>query len=333
MKQTHQRLSIERLKRWESLRYGMFIHFGMSTYDGEELSKGTMPASGFNPKELDIEQWIQTAREAGMRYAVLTAKHVAGFCLWPTEHTDYHVGNSPVSVDIVGEFVAACHKYGLRPGLYYCSWDNHHTFGKKSLTDRFWGKGVPWPARHYELSRDYEDFQQDQLTELLTRYEDLEEIWIDIPSILSPGYRSRIYDHCWSIQPDCLVIMNNGMPDKQELVFQDTWPTDVMTIERNLPLIHGWDKSQRTGGWNPVLHYADEDFYVPAEVCDTLCGEWFYEEGDPVKPIPELAGMVNIAHARRANMLLNVGPTKDGLIHPEHREALLRMREQLAFIG
>ena len=73
----------------------------------------------WNPKKLDTDQWLRTAKAAGARYALLTAKHGTGFCLWPTKVHDYHVGNSAVPRDVVGEFVQSCHKYGIKPGLYY----------------------------------------------------------------------------------------------------------------------------------------------------------------------------------------------------------------------
>ena len=79
-----QRLSLEKLITWEKLGYGMFIHFGMSTFDDDEYSKGDKNGSLYNPDKLDVSQWVSVARDAGMKYAVLTAKHVAGHCLWPS---------------------------------------------------------------------------------------------------------------------------------------------------------------------------------------------------------------------------------------------------------
>jgi hypothetical protein len=90
-----QRLSIAKLQTWEALGYGMFLHYGISTYDGHEWSNGRTPASKYHPDKLDVDQWIQVARDAGMKYAVLTTKHVGGFCLWPSRYTDYSVGLEP----------------------------------------------------------------------------------------------------------------------------------------------------------------------------------------------------------------------------------------------
>src|SRR3954469_14978772 len=146
-----QRLAIDALRRWESLGYGMFIPLGMSTFVGQELPSGKDPSSLYAPDKLDVDQWVQVARDAGMKYAVLTAKHVAGHCLWPSKHTDYDVETSGNKSDVVGEFVKACEKRGLMAGLYYCSWDNHHRFGSKTPSD------VAFHAA--TTTQEYRDFQ------------------------------------------------------------------------------------------------------------------------------------------------------------------------------
>jgi hypothetical protein len=127
-----QRLSVERLQDREALGYGMFLHFGMSTFDGRELSDGRSPAALYAPDALDVDQWASVARDAGMKYAVLTAKHVALHCLWPSRHTGYTVANSTDRTDVCERFVDACRRRGVRPGFYYCSWDNHHRFGSRT---------------------------------------------------------------------------------------------------------------------------------------------------------------------------------------------------------
>ena len=130
-----QRLSLEKLRKWESLKYGMFIHFGMSTFDECELPDGNSPSTKYAPSDLDVAQWIRVAKEAGMKYAVLTTKHVAGHCLWPSEYTDYSVKTSSNTTDVVGAFVEECRKQGLMPGLYYCSLDNHTRLGSVTPSD------------------------------------------------------------------------------------------------------------------------------------------------------------------------------------------------------
>src|SRR6266508_5068742 len=100
-----QRLPPDVLGKWESLGYGMFIHFGMSTFVGKELPSGKEPSTAYAPTKLDVDQWIQVARDAGMKYAVLTTKHVAGHCLWPSKPTAYHVATSSNKTDVVSKFV------------------------------------------------------------------------------------------------------------------------------------------------------------------------------------------------------------------------------------
>ncbi len=178
-----------------------------------------------------------------MSYAVLTAKHVSGFCLWPSRHTDYHVGRSVVRTDVVEAFVRACDRCGLMPGVYYCSWDNHHTFGSRtpSMTDS--DKAFTTGA--------YRDFQMRQIEELLTRYGRIEEVWIDIPGVLGHEGRRMQYEQIASLQPDAVIMMNNGFGDGSRLNYNSTWPTDLMSIERWLP-----SSNRGYQPWHHVSHGA-----------------------------------------------------------------------------
>src|SRR5690606_5690321 len=131
---------------------------------GEDFPTGQAPASMYNPTALDPDQWVRTARDAGMKYAVLTVKHTAGFCLWPSKQTDYHVGNSSNPTDVVAAFREACEKYGIKPGFYYCQWDNHHTFGSVTPMN---GPVTPDSFHYAYTTPAYWDFQRRQLEELL----------------------------------------------------------------------------------------------------------------------------------------------------------------------
>ncbi|MCX5758540.1 MAG: alpha-L-fucosidase, partial [Candidatus Hydrogenedentes bacterium] len=185
-KRGSQRLSPRQLEAWEKLGYGMFIHYGMSTYVQNELPDGKAPATAYAPDKLDVAQWISVARDAGMKYAVLTTKHVAGHCLWPTKHTDYSVVNSGDKTDVVERFVTACRDKGVLPGFYYCSWDNHNRFGSRTWSDG----GEPFFTTSL-----YQTFQTAQITELLTQYGPIAEMWVDIPGVLGRGYRTFLYNY------------------------------------------------------------------------------------------------------------------------------------------
>lgn len=330
-----QRLSLEQLRKWEALGYGMFIHFGMSTYDGDELSQGDKPASLYNPTALDVNQWVSVARDAGMKYVVLTAKHVAGHCLWPSKHTAYTVANSGNKTDVIEAFVTACDQRGVMPGFYYCSWDNHNRFG--SVTPR--SPGVDWrnwPSARYNFRSPtatapanpaeplpafttsvYQGFMTAQIRELLTQYGAIGEMWIDIPGVLGMGYRTFLYEEMARLQPQTVLMMNSGMSNQAEYDVEYAWPADIIAIERHVPPPGGHRK------WRTI---EGREYYLPGEVCDTIGQQWFFVPGDAPRPTEELVHLFKASREGGANLLLDVPPDQRGLIPDEHVKALMELR-------
>ena len=328
-----QRLSLEQLQKWEAFKYGMFIHYGMSTYTGSELPDGSHPSTLYAPDKLDVDQWVSVARDAGMKYAVLTTKHVAGHCLWPTKLNDYHVGTSGNKTDVVEAFVNACEKRGVLPGFYYCSWDNHNRFGSRTYSDMTADKK---PGNlHAFTTRAYQDFQTAQLEELLTGYGKIAEVWIDIPGMLPRCYREELYRNITTWQPETVVMNNNGIGDGSNYpvinnygvpcVDMDAWPADIIAIERFLPNSH-------TGHvkWREI---EGKTYYMPGEVCDPIGHEWFFTEKDQPRSDEELLGMYLVSISRGTNLLLDVGPDKHGLIPQKYVGALQRLRANLDRLG
>lgn len=305
----NQRLPMERLREWESLRYGMFIHFGIGTFSGRITPNSQPAASEYAPGRLDVDQWVSVARDAGMKYAVLTAKHIAGHCLWPTRHTDYSVASSGNKTDVVAAFVKACEQRGVRPGLYYCSEDYHNRFGSRCRDD---AGGAPFTTSIYQT------FQTAQLTELLTQYGAIAEIWIDIPGMLGRGYRTFLYHHITSLQPETIVMMNNGdFTDGSEYNIDYAWPSDLFAIERNLPPPSGHRQWRTIDG---------REYYMPGEVCDPIGKEWFWREGDTPRPEAALRAQIEACRDRGVNLLLNVPPDRDGRIPRDSVAALHKIR-------
>ena len=308
-----QRLPLAKLQEFEKMGYGMFIHFGMSTFVLNEMPDGKAPAQAYNPDRLDVDQWIQVVRDAGMKYAVLTTKHVAGHCLWPSRLNDYTVANSGNKTDVVEAFVKACQKHKIMPGFYYCSWDNHNLFG--SLT---WSAAKNG-AKAYTTSL-YQDFQTAQITELLTGYGPIGEVWIDIPDMLGQGYRQFLYEHIARLQPATLIMMNSGISDQANYDFGRNWPSDLIAIERRLPPPSGHKK------WR---EYQGKQYYMPGEVCDPIGKEWFYVESDQPRPEQELLDLYTQSRERGANLLLDVGPDQHGLICDRYRAALMKLSKHV----
>jgi len=317
-----QRLAVSQLQKWEALGYGMFIHFGMSTYDGNELSDGTASPSLYTPDKLNVDQWISVAKEAGMKYAVLTTKHVSGFCLGQTECTNYNVNNSNYKNDVVSEFVNACNKYGIKPGFYYCSWDNHHRFGSMTPSDIKWSDTMnKFPQGTDEMapftSSMYQTFQTAQITELLKNYGPIMEMWVDIPGVLGPGYRRYLYGLLSEINPEMVIMMNNGFSDGLEYNVDYAWPSDLISMERTLPAYPHYPN------WREI---DNRKYYIPGEVCNTIGKEWFYVDGDEPRSPTELAEEYMKIRERGANLLLDVPPNRHGVIPDKYIKALLEMK-------
>ena len=298
------------LAEWEGLKYGMFIHFAINTFEGIENSSGQAPSKLYAPTQLDVRQWVRTAKQAGMKYIVLTAKHDAGHCLWDSQGYDYDVATSGNQTDVVAEFMKACKEEGIKPGLYYCILDGHNEPNASKDPDR-WEKvkwDIPISDKYYELVKQH-------LTELHTRYPDIYEQWIDIPGKLRGQQRQELYELIKRLSPDCLVLMNAGPKDGVK-VHMHAWPTDLIDGERTVPPVE----------YNPVKVVEGKTYYLPMEVCDTICKYWFWMPNDPPKDVCTLYKLYSESVGRGANLLLDVPPDKTGRIPQEVVERLMDLK-------
>jgi alpha-L-fucosidase len=188
----------ERQINYQQMEFTAFVHFNMNTFTNVEWGKGDADPSLFNPTNFDAEQWVKAFKEAGMKMVILTAKHHDGFCLWPSEYTDYTIENSPYkdgNGDIVKEVADACRKHGLKFGFYLSPWDRHEpAYG----TDQ------------------YNRFYKNQLRELLTNYGQIYEVWFD--GAKGPYAEDMEYDFqgYWAMvrkhQPEAVIFSDKG-PD------------------------------------------------------------------------------------------------------------------------
>jgi alpha-L-fucosidase len=303
---------------WEALKYGMFIHFGMSTFTGHEF--GGIPAKStvFNPTHLDVDQWIHTAREAGMKYAVLTTKHCYGHALWPTKASDYSVATSSVKTDVVRQFVDACRKYDVKPGFYYLlGWD---VTQQRKMT----------PA-------EYEKFCRDQVTELLSNYGPITEIWFDIPWDMGAENErvlADLYALVKKLQPDCLVLLNQGFFDGSKVISRERTYRGKLVNDKPIAL---WPKDISDGeitppppaGHNPKMTFGGKTYYVPTETCDTAARHWFYVEDDAINTLPTLHNLYKSTVGRGANLLLDAGPDKTGRIPDGMVARLMELKQAI----
>ena len=204
------------LDTYQKLRFGCSFHFGMPNFTGDDYDVGRVPASTYNPTHLDVRQWIKVAHDLGAKYAILVAKYMSGFCLWPAKNYDYSVANGGNKTDVVRAFVDACNEFGIKPGFYYCILDPHNegTFEKFS-----------WDSL---ISDRYFDIIKMHITELHTLYPKTFYQLFDITWKLKPAQRSELYRLVKRLNPDCIIVDNQGF--KQSRVNQGrtceapSWP-------------------------------------------------------------------------------------------------------------
>lgn len=310
------------VQKWCKMKFGMFIHYNLSTFDGLEQTPGsTTPVSVYNPTELDVDQWIRVAKDAGMKYAILTAKHSSGFCLWDSKvkwkgkEYDYDVAVSPVKTDVVAEFIAACKKYGITPGIYYCLMDTRH-----SDTNIVWTPHLPY------VSKEYSQLVKDQLTELHTRYPDIATQWLDIPRHLTNDQRDTLYNLVKKINPKCIVMFNYGQESRDisgdyniSSAKDVTWPTDILNSEKT-PIKLPFRNQQIFEGKKYELGY---------EHCVSIADKWFWSEKAKPKSLKELIAIWKQVRKLNGNLLLNVPPDKTGRIPKVFIDQLMELKKQI----
>lgn len=304
---------------WQQDELAMFIHFGINTFTGREWGDGTEDARLFEPTRLDAREWARTARAAGFRALVLTAKHHDGFCLWPTATTSHSVASSPFRSgqgDVVREFVDGCRAEGMRVGLYCSPWDRN--------------------APSYGTAR-YNDLYADQLTELLTRYGPVHEVWFDGANGEGPNGRRQEYD--WPrtfglvrrLQPDAVIFSDAG-PDVRWIGNESGEAGDPnwSMVDPSVVPVPG------TGGDPTMLNHLQHgdrhgSVWRPGESDVSIRPGWFHhpEEDDRVRDAEDLVRLYFASVGRNSKLLLNVPPMKEGRLHDADAAQLEAMRRRL----
>ncbi len=292
------------LKRWQEMRFGMFIHWGPVSLTGEEIgwSRGAQTPieeydnlyKKFNPTRFNADQWVAVAKAAGMKYMVLTTKHHDGFCLWDTRQTDFNIMHSPFGRDVTKELAEACRRGGIAFGTYHSVCDWHHP-------------DFPLTSPGGKVKREtsdiaaYRRYLRAQVTELITKYGPLLTMWFDVPQEFDRAEGSENVRLCRGLQPDILVNNRAG-----------GGCGDYGTPE------------QRVGGF---------DIERPWETCMTICRQWAWKPDDKMKTLPECLQTLIRTAGGDGNLLFNVGPMPTGEIEPRQVERLKEMGTWLAQYG
>jgi len=292
------------MKRWQDMRFGMFIHWGPVSLTGYEIgwSRGAQTPIAeydnlykkFNPTKFDADQWVGVARDAGMKYIILTTKHHDGFCMWDTNETDYNVMHSPFGRDVTKELAEACRRGGIAFGTYHsvCDW-HHPDFPRTSPGGKV--------RREKSDINAYRRYLRAQVTELITGYGPLLTMWFDVPQEFDLAEGLENVRLCRTLQPDILVNNRAG-----------GGCGDYATPE------------QRVGSF---------DIERPWETCMTICRQWSWKPDDKMKTLPECLQALIRTAGGDGNLLFNVGPMSTGEIESRQVERLREMGAWLAKCG
>jgi alpha-L-fucosidase len=297
---------------WQELEFQAFVHFTMNTFTDREWGEGTEDPKLFNPTELDAHQWVAAFKNAGMKQVVLSAKHHDGFCLWPSKYTEHSVKSSPWrggKGDLVWEVAEACREAGLKLGIYLSPWDRHE------------------PS--YGDSSRYNEHYQNQLTELLTNYGPIHEVWFDGACGEGPNGKRQVYDF------DAYVALIRKL-QPEAVIFSDAGP-DIRWVgnERGYAGETNWSMLHRDRFYPGAPHYRelpeghlDGTHWVPAECDVSIRPGWFYHasQDDQVKSVKELLDIYYGSVGRNGVLLLNVPPDRRGLIHENDVARLAEFR-------
>ncbi|MCI9619900.1 MAG: GIY-YIG nuclease family protein [Dorea sp.] len=329
----------KRQVEFQKVEFYAFIHFTINTYTGKEWGDGTESPEIFMPDHLDAAQWVTAIKDAGMRGLILTCKHHDGFCLWPSRYTRHSVAASPYKGgkgDIVREVADACQAAGIKFGVYLSPWDRN---------SELYGRG-----------KEYDDYFVNQLTELLTNYGPVFDVWFDGACGEGAGGMRQCYN--WEryykvirkLQPDACI--NVCGPDIRWCGNEagDTRDAEWSVVParlRDTEMIA--DKSQQTDdtdfsfrrrtisssdadlGSREFLKDEPDLIWYPVEVNTSIRPGWFYhqEEDDKVRSLEELSQIYFHSVGGNGTFLLNIPPNKEGLLAKEDVERLKELGEFL----
>jgi len=302
-----------RIAWWREARFGMFIHWGPVSLTGLEISwsransnpkgpnKGPTPVEvydhlyeKFNPVRFDAREWVATARAAGMKYMVLTAKHCDGFLLWHSQADSYNIAATPFRRDVCGELAKAAHDEGMKLGWYFSPMDWRDPDFRTERNATFLGK------------------MQKEVQEVLGNYGRIDLLWFDWDG------REPLYD-----QPHTYALVRKLQP---EIVINNR--LDLGVGNKNTEI-----RNPNADYYTPEQQIGKYDDQRPWETCMTLGTQWSWKPNDKIKSTKEVIHILARVVGGDGNLLLNVGPMPDGRIEPRQVEVLRQVGSWLQANG
>lgn len=318
----------KRIAWFQQARFGMFIHFGLyaipargewvRSHENITLEEYQPFFERFHPTRLDVRAWVQAAKDAGMQYIVLTAKHHDGFCLFDSSFTDYKITNTAYGKDLVREYLDAARDAGLKVGLYYSLLDWHHP-DYPHYGDRYHPlRDNPKESNENRRWDNYVSYFHRQVRELCSNYGKLDLLWFDFSYDDMRGdvwQAGKLMEMVRSLQPD--VVVNNRLEASGEgfgSLYEckpSPWHGDFVTPEKMIPPNGIQDIQGNELCW---------------ESCVTMNNSWGYTRDDRCfKPAGLLIKKLVECVSKGGNMILNVGPDAAGEFPPESLDCLKKI--------
>ena len=312
---------VQRMKWWTDARFGMFIHWGLYALPARhEWVKNRERMTNeqyqkyfeiFNPDLYNPKEWARMAKDAGMKYVVLTAKHHEGFCLWDSKFTDYKATNTPIGKDLIKEYVEAFRAEGLKVGFYYSLIDWHHpdyTIDSRHPQRQEADTAYERMNKGKDMAK-YREYMKNQVRELLSNYGEISIIWFDFSF---PGKNGKGRND-WDSE-GLLKLARSLQPG---IIIDDR--LDLKDVEG------GWDfttpEQVKVAKWP---EYNGKK--VPWETCQTFSGSWgYYRDETTWKSPAQLIELLVESVSKGGNLLLNVGPTARGTFDYRAQERLASM--------
>ena len=315
----------EQQKAWQERELTAFIHFGMNTFTDREWGDGTESPELFNPTNLDTDQWVKVLKDAGFEMVILTAKHHDGFCLWPTATTTHSVAASPWrdgKGDVVADLRRSCDKYGMKLGLYLSPWDRN--------------------ASCYGDSPRYNDMFVAQLTELLTNYGKVDEVWFDGACAEGPNGKKQEYD--WlrfretmrRLQPEAVLAItgddvrwvgNEGGRGRETEWSVSPLVPSIFSFADSVNNSLGIDAMSSLIGDRSTVAASERLYWWPSEVDVSIRPGWFYHDDQQPHSLQRMAEIYLQSVGRNSVLLLNIPPDRRGLIADVDANRILELRK------
>lgn len=297
---------------WQQMELTAFLHYGINTYTNREWGDGKESPELFNPTAFDADQIVKSIKAGGFKLIILTCKHHDGFCLWPSQYTEHSVKNSPYKGDIVKEISDACKKNGIKFGVYLSPWDRN--------------------APCYGDSPKYNEYFINQLTELLTNYGEVSEVWFD--GACGEGPNGKVQEYDWQaitetihrLQPEAVTAIcgddirwvgnESGKGRESEWNVTPLAPkvyANAMELRKELAI----DEVSRDLGSRELIGKAKELFWYASETDVSIRPGWFYHESQDsrVRSLKNLVDIYFSSVGSNSSLLLNIPPTLEGKVH------------------